>query len=115
MVITNRIKIIIISLPLLIFVGVVIAFCTNYYLDARAGEKFYSVNFNDTEASVVALLGKPDVIESCPINLWWDLEHKGKNNGECVTQVRYNYFLSSWSFGYSSAGTVISKYHYASE
>jgi hypothetical protein len=33
--------------------------------------------------------------------------HTYKSNGECVIQVRYNYFLSSWSFGYSSAGKVI--------
>jgi hypothetical protein len=61
----NRIKIIIICLPLLIFVGVVIAFCEN----------FYSINFNDTEASVIALLGKPDVIENCNDSLWWNLEY----------------------------------------
>jgi len=115
MVIINRIKITVIGLPLLIFVGVVIAFCINSYFDARAGEKFYSVKINDSEASVLALLGEPDTVKSCGDNLWWDLEFSGKNTGECVTEVRYEYFISAWSFGYNAENKVISKYHYVSE
>jgi hypothetical protein len=113
--IINRIKVFIIISPLILFIGAVIGFYVNSYFDARAGEHFYSISKGQSQDSVIDIFGEPDTIRPCGENLWWGLEFSGKNTGECVTEVRYEYFLSAWSFGYNSDGKVISKFHYASE
>jgi hypothetical protein len=89
----------------------------NRFLDARAGRAFERIQPDDSEAAVVALLGEPDVERPCGDNLWWggDYDYRGRNDGRCVTEVRYEYFLSAWAVGYSADRRVVSKYHYFSE
>ena len=93
------------------------AIVTNLVLDGRAGRAFARVQMNASTRDVEALLGKPDVVRPCSNNLWWggDDDYRGPNDGRRVTEVRYEYFLSAWGIGYSSAGRVVSKYHYFSE
>jgi hypothetical protein len=89
----------------------------NWSLDAWAGHKFDQIRWGESEASVVDRMGKPDTVRRCGENLWWgdDAHFRGKNDGSCVTEVRYEYFLSAWAVGYSKDGRVVSKYHYFSE
>lgn len=103
------------SLPLLLIIFIVIAFCVDAFFDSRKGEQFYSLEIGQSEASVIQLMGNPDSKRTCPDYLWWDLDYKGKNHGECITEVRYEYFLSAWSIGYSSENKVVAKYRYVSE
>lgn len=89
----------------------------NWSLDAWAGHKFDQIGWGESEATVVDRMGKPDTVRRCGENLWWgdDAHSRGKNDGSCVTEVRYEYFLSAWAIGYSKDGRVVSKYHYFSE
>jgi hypothetical protein len=95
----------------------VIGFFTNSYFDRRAGRAFYAVKMGAPESAVIAALGNPDVERPCGQNLWWgdDYHYRGKNDGRCVAEVRYEYFLSAWAIGYSKDRRVVSKYHYFSE
>jgi hypothetical protein len=108
---------VIISAPVVIPAVLVAAFFVNQFFDSRAGKAFQRIEMNAPESSVVALLGKPDVERPCGDNLWWggDGDYRGKNGGRCVTEVRYEYFLSAWAVGYSVDRHVVSKYHYFSE
>jgi hypothetical protein len=101
---------IIIALP-------VIAFLVNSFLDRRAGNAFEKVQMGMRRPQVVVLLGEPSVTRGCGENLWWgnDGSYRGKNDGRCVSEERYEYFLSAWAIGYSQDGRVVSKYHYFSE
>jgi hypothetical protein len=107
----------IIAAPVVIPGALVVAFFVNQFFDGRAGEAFQRIEMNAPESSVVALLGKLDVERPCGENLWWggDGDYRGKNDGRCVTEVRYEYFLSAWAVGYSADRHVVSKYHYFSE
>lgn len=95
----------------------VAAFIVNDQFDKRAGRSFQRIQMGATETAVVALMGKPDTVRPCGDNLWWggDADFRGKNDGRCVTEVRYEYFLSAWAVGYSADRRVVSKYHYFSE
>jgi hypothetical protein len=104
-----------ISIPLLLTISLIVGYCTNSYFDNRTGEIYQAIKINSSEEVVLEMLGDPDIVRPCGDNLWWDLEYIGKNEGDCITEVRYEYFLSAWSFGYSSDKKVISKYHYTSE
>jgi len=86
-------------------------------LDARAGQKFEEIRWEESEASVNSFMGEPDKVLRCGDNLWWgdNGHYLGRNDGSCVTEVRYEYFLSTWAVGYSAEGRVVSKYHYFSE
>ena len=44
-----------------------------------------------------------------------DGDYLGRNDGVCVTEDRYEYFLSAWGVGYTADGRAVSKYHYFSE
>lgn len=89
----------------------------NWALDAWAGRKFETIQWGETEASVVERMGVPDTVRGCGENLWWgdDAHFRGKNDGLCAKEVRYEYFLSAWAIGYSKDHRVVSKYHYFSE
>ena len=104
-------------LPLVVLAVPVIVFFINSFLDRRAGHAFEQVQMGATRQQVVALLGNPSVVRTCGENLWWggDGDYRGKNDGRCVTEVRYEYFLSAWAIGYSRDERVVSKYHYFSE
>ena len=103
--------------PVLLFVLLSAAFFVNWYFDSRAGIAFQKIEMGASEADVIKLLGKPDVERKCGENLWWggDYDFRGKNDGRCVTEVRYEYFLSAWAVGYTADRRVVSKYHYFSE
>lgn len=89
----------------------------NWSLDAWTGRKFEQIQWGESEVAVVERMGKPDTMRRCGENLWWgdDAHYRGKNDGSCVTEVRYEYFLNAWAVGYSKDGRVVSKYHYFSE
>jgi hypothetical protein len=95
----------------------ILAYLVNSHFDRRAGEAFHAVRMGAPESEVVAALGTPDVERPCGDNLWWggDSDYRGKNDGRCVREVRYEYFLSAWAVGYSKDRKVVSKYHYFSE
>jgi hypothetical protein len=78
---------------------------------------FESIAENVPRATVIALLGVPDAVRPCGGNLWWgtDDQYRGANEGRCVSEERYEYFLTSYGIGYSSDGRVVSKYRYFSE
>jgi hypothetical protein len=62
-----------------------------------------------TQQQVVALLGVPDGVQACGDGLWWgdDTKYRGENVGRCVTEARYENFLSIWAVGYSQDGCVV--------
>jgi|GEM_PF-5667773 len=43
-------------------------------------------------------MGEPDTTRPCGKNLWWggDGNYFGHNDGTCVSEDRYEYFLSAW-------------------
>ena len=115
--ILHRSLLVIIAASVVIPGVLVVVFFVNQFFDSRAGEVFQRIEMNAPESSVVTLLGKPDVERPCGDNLWWggDGDYRGKNDGRCVTEARYEYFLSAWAVGYSADRHVVSKYHYFSE
>jgi len=64
-------------------------------LDARTGHAFAKIERGATRQAVISQLGKPDVTRPCGKNLWWggDGDYLGCNDGGCVTEYRYEYFL----------------------
>lgn len=78
---------------------------------------FNGIPENATRSSVVAVMGKPDAVRVCGENLWWggDSQSRGRNDGRCLTEERYEYFLTAYGIGYSADGHVVSKYRYVSE
>jgi hypothetical protein len=93
------------------------AYGVNSLLDARTGRAFAKIEKGATRQTVISKLGKPTVTRPCGKNLWWggDGAYLGHNDGVCVTEDRYEYFLSAWGVGYSADGRAVSKYHYFSE
>jgi hypothetical protein len=100
-------------LPLLCLAAVGI----DHYFDRRKGEAFERVRLGASEAEVVQLMGVPDRERPCGGNLWWgsDADYRGRNDGRCVAEVRYEYALAAWGIGYSAERRVVSKYRYVSE
>jgi hypothetical protein len=98
-------------------VFVVSIYGINSILDARTGHAFAKIERGATRQAVISQLGKPDVTRPCGKNLWWggDGDCLGRNDGVCVTEDRYEYFLSAWGVGYTADGRAVSKYHYFSE
>lgn len=112
-----RVVITIAMLPFALIAIAGVCFVVDSALDSRAGHRFARIQPNETVRDVEASMGRPDVSRPCGANLWWggDGDYRGKNDGRCVTEVRYEHFLSAWAVGYSSDGHVVSKYHYFSE
>ncbi|WP_332854429.1 hypothetical protein [Duganella sp. S19_KUP01_CR8] len=98
-------------------VVLICAFALNSWRDGRDGKIFDRIELGATRADVIAMMGKADVSRPCGDNLWWgdDSSYRGKNDGRCVTEERYEHFLSAWGVGYSAEHRVVSKYHYFSE
>jgi hypothetical protein len=92
-------------------------FAVDSWRDAGDSKAFDRIALGATRAEVVAMMGKADVSRPCGDNLWWggDASYRGKNDGRCVTEERYEHFLSAWGVGYSADQRVVSKYHYFSE
>lgn len=102
--------------------ALLIAFATAWW--ARTSWKashqaviFKAITEGDSRSLVVAALGTPDLVRPCGDSLWWggDAQYRGKNDGRCVTEERYEFFLSAFGVGYSKTGHVVSKYQYVSE
>ena len=93
------------------------AFVVDAIFDARAGRMFANIDKGATRQSVLSQMGKPDTTRPCGKNLWWggDANYLGYNDGACVSEDRYEYFLSAWGVGYTADGRAVSKYHYVSE
>ncbi len=111
------ILLVLLALPVIIVFAGIVAFCINAYFDNQAGQDFLKIEMNAPEIAVISLMGNPDNEKACGKNLWWggDYDYRGKNDGRCVREVRYEYFLSAWAVGYSADRHVVSKYHYFSE
>jgi len=94
-----------------------LAVLVNMIRASRRSVAFERIEMGAPESAVVGLLGTPDVERACGENLWWggDADYRGKNDGRCVAEVRYEYFLEAYGVGYSADRHVVSKYHYVSE
>ena len=104
-------------MPIALLAIVLAAFGINAFLDHRAGNAFVRIRMGATESEVVSLIGKSDTERPCGDNLWWggDGDFRGRNDGRCVREVRYEYFLSAWALGTQRIAVSVSKYHYFSE
>lgn len=117
---SNRVLLVVSAFPF-VLVASVIVWCAASAAAAAAAswreEAFYAVAEHAPRAAVVAALGRPDVVRACGKNLWWggDSQYRGPNDGRCVTEERYEYFLTAYGVGYSADGHVVSKYRYFSE
>jgi hypothetical protein len=94
-----------------------LAIVVNATIDSRGSVAFERVEMGAPESAVVGLLGTPTVERPCGENLWWggDSDYRGKNDGRCVSEIRYEFFLEAYGVGYSADRRVVSKYHYMSE
>ena len=113
----RRALLVTLAIPFIV-VGLAIAFWVCSTASAALQEKsFEAIKENDSRASVVSALGKPDSVRECGSNLWWgnDSQYLGPNDGRCVTEERYEYFLTAYGVGYSKDGRAVSKYRYVSE
>jgi hypothetical protein len=103
--------------PIVMVVAAVIAFLVSSAHVSRVDQRFQAIAPNATKAEVVGLLGVPDQVRGCGENLWWgdDTKYQGPNDGRCLTEERYEFFLTAFGVGYSAEGKVVSKYRYVSE
>ena len=108
---------ILLILPVAAIVLAIGVYGVNSIFDARTGHAFAKIERGATRQAVVSQLGKPDITRPCGNNLWWggDANYLGRNDGVCVSEDRYEHFLSAWGVGYSADGHAVSKYHYVSE
>jgi hypothetical protein len=83
----------------------------------RETRHFEAIQEGSSRPSVIAALGNPSRVRPCGVHLWWghDGNYRGKNDGRCVTEERYDRFLVAFGVGYSADGKVVSKYQYVSE
>ena len=114
---SHRIILCVLAIPLLV---VVIAALGWTIEGARVGlqdRAFLAIKQGATRQEVTASLGTPTRVRPCGDHLWWgdDSQYRGNNEGQCVTEARYEYFLVAFGVGYSSEGRVVSKYKYVSE
>lgn len=109
----HRALLVALSLPF--FLAALVAACWAYSVFQE--NSFYAIPEKASRASVVSKLGNPDVVRKCGDNLWWgdDTKYRGPNDGRCVTEERYENFLTAYGVGYSVDGYVVSKYRYVSE
>ena len=78
--------------------------------------KFHRIHKDDAQAAVIAMVGAPDSTGHCGNDLWWgEGNYVGRNDGRCVMEARYSYFLDEWIVGYSADERVVSMTHLFSE
>jgi hypothetical protein len=108
---------IIIASPIWLIALYVAALVVDGRQSHREADAFHGIEMGASEAAVVRTMGKPDVERPCGDNLWWggDHEYRGRNDGRCVAEVRYEHMLGAWAVGYSADRRVVSKYRYVSE
>ena len=114
---SHRLLLVTLVLPFLVGASVVVSWTVSAIAASWKEDAFYAVSENAPRAAVVAALGRPDVVRACGKTLWWgdDSQYRGPNDGRCVTEERYEYFLTAYGVGYSADGLVVSKYRYFSE
>ena len=115
--ILRRAVLIVIAAPFALAAAIILHWAGSAALASWKADAFEAVAENSSRAAVLAALGTPDVVRACGENLWWggDGQYRGPNDGSCVTEERYEYFLTAYGIGYSSDGHVVSKYRYFSE
>jgi hypothetical protein len=113
----HRLLLLVLAAPLALAAVLIGAYSVNAVSAEYTMQRFYAIEPNTPRESVVRSLGQPDRIRECGKHLWWgnDANYRGENLGQCVTEERYEYFLTAFGVGYTSSGLVISKYHYVSE
>jgi len=105
------------STPVVLAAAAIVAFIASSARVSIVDQRFLAIQANATRADVVASLGTPDQVRACGENLWWgdDTKYQGPNDGRCLTEERYEFFLTAFGVGYSADGRVVSKYRYVSE
>ena len=113
----QRASLIILAVPLALVASVIVWWGGSAALASWKEHAFDAVAENSSRASVVSALGSPDTVRPCGKWLWWgdDTQYRGPNEGQCVSEERYEYFLTAYGIGYSADGRVVSKYRYVSE
>jgi hypothetical protein len=113
----HRVLLIALASPLVIAASVIACWTASAIAASWQSDAFYAIAESAPRAAVVSALGQPDVVRACGNNLWWgdDSQYRGVNDGRCVTEERYEYFLTAYGVGYSADGRVVSKYRYFSE
>ena len=114
---SRRALLVVLALPLVVSAAGVVWVAGSMASAQLQANEFDAVPHNATRDEVVAALGRPDLVRACGENLWWggDTQYRGPNNGVCVTEERYEHFLTAYGIGYSPQGRVVSKYRYVSE
>ena len=113
----QRLVILLALSPALLVALAAVAWVGNTWSVNRQASAFDAIQEGSSRSQVVSTLGKPDRVRSCGENLWWgdDTHYRGKNDGRCVIEERYEHFLTAFGVGYSAEGVVTSKYQYVSE
>ena len=106
------------SIPRIVWIGPAVAIglgvlmvASNKLFDVRAGYAFQHVQLGDPESRVIQFMGSGTHAQACGELLYWDEKVSGKNDGRCVSEVRYVYSHSAWVIGYSADKHVVSKHH----
>ena len=113
----SRFVILLLGLPLLAVGTAVCAVAVSFAMSGHFSGMFEQIKAGATRDQVVVALGEPSKIRACGENLWWgnDAHFLGRNEGQCKTEDRYEYFLVAFGIGYSADQKVVSKYEYVSE
>lgn len=113
----HRLLLVALALPFVVGATVVSCWIASATAASRKADAFYAIAENTPRATVMTALGRPDVVRDCEKHLFWggDSQYRGPNDGRCVTEERYEYFLTAYGVGYSADGRVVSKYRYFSE
>jgi hypothetical protein len=84
-----------------------------WLFDKREDYAFQKIEMHAPESIVIALMGAPNEIKTCGVDLWWggNNDYRGKNDGRCVQEAHYSHLFNSWTVGYSQDHHVVSKYH----
>ena len=88
----------------------------NVLQQKNTSRAFDAIKLGDSKEKVIAALGRPDEVRSCPDTLYWGGDHKrlGPNNGQCTEEFYYSSLPGGWSVGFSATGQAVSKYAYVS-
>ena len=103
------------TLALLVILPIAAVAIDMLVLDPRDGRKFERIRMNASRQEVESVMGAPSDWNVCGRSLWWAGKYLGENDGRCVTETRYEHFLSTWSIGYSADGRVVHKFHAVSD
>ncbi|MBT9515031.1 MAG: hypothetical protein IV104_22030 [Acidovorax sp.] len=113
----HRIVLLTVVASAIVIVVLLAAFLAYSDVVERETRHFEAIQEGSSRPAVVAALGNPSRVRPCGEHLWWghDGNYRGKNDGRCVMEERYDRFLVAFGVGYSADGKVVSKYQYVSE